>query len=257
MNCEDILLLQHAFIDQELDSAHELRFAEHLASCPSCAKQILALQAARTEVQSHATRHEVPTALFNSISVLISPDHDTHSAPSQKWLPLKWGATGAGLALAACLACVMIVSPNSSDQRGQQLIASHIRSLQENHLTDVISTDQHTVKPWFNGRSDISPPVIDLVAAGFPLIGGRLDYVDHHTTAVIVYRFKTHIINLFVWPSDPTAARSPSPSVQQGYNLLNWQDGDLQFWAVSDVNRVKLEEFVKLYRSQGPNQAIK
>jgi anti-sigma factor RsiW len=169
---------------------------------------------------------------------------------SNKWLPLKWGTTGAGLAMAACLAFFMIVSPNEEYLVEQQLAASHIRSLQDGHLTDVISTDQHTVKPWFNGRLDISPPVTDFAASGFPLIGGRLDYVDHHTVAVIVYRYNAHVINLFVWPSDQSKIDLNSVVTQQGYNMRHWHDFDLQFWAVSDVNAAKLAEFENLYRGQ-------
>jgi anti-sigma factor RsiW len=201
-------------------------------------------------IKTHATRYKVPPELYDKIAHLTAKEQSTVVVLSKKWLPLKWGSAGAALMLAACLAFFMIVSPNDDYLLEQQLLSSHIRSLQEGHLTDVISTDQHTVKPWFNGRLDISPPVVDLRADGFPLIGGRLDYVDHHSVAVIVYKYNAHIINLFVWPSDqPTIDRETSIS-QQGYHMRPWRNGDLRFWAVSDVNSAKLEEFEHLYRSQ-------
>jgi len=203
-------------------------------------------------IKTHATRYTAPPELYDKIARLTATEQSTIVPLSKKWLPLKWGSSGAALALAACLAFFMIASPNEQYLVEQELIASHIRSLQDGHLTDVISTDQHTVKPWFNGRLDVSPPVTDFNADGFPLIGGRLDYVDHHTVAVIVYRYNKHVINLFVWPSDQAKFNIETVAAQQGYNMRNWRDGDLQFWAVSDVNPAKLAEFEGLYRGQTP-----
>jgi len=252
MNCKDIEQLQHAFVDQELDPANAQAFAEHLAACPSCTKQLEALSAVRQAIKTQTTRHALPSELSAKIARMTATDRPTVIPLSKKWLPLKWGTTGAGLAMAACLAFLIIASPNEQYLVEQELIASHIRSLQDGHLTDVISTDQHTVKPWFNGRLDVSPPVTDFSTSGFPLIGGRLDYVDHHTVAVIVYRYNAHVINLFVWPAGGLDMDFGKVSAQQGYNMRHWHDGDLQFWAVSDVNPVKLSEFESLYRSQNP-----
>jgi len=250
MNCKDIAQLQHAYVDQELDPANTRAFAEHLAACPSCAKQLAELSAFRKTIKTQATRYAPPPGLYDKIARLKAAYGTTIAPPSKKWLPLQWGSAGAGLALAACLAFFMVVRPNSEYMLEQQLIASHIRSLQDNHLTDVISTDQHTVKPWFNGRLDVSPPVTDFSASGFPLVGGRLDYVDRHSVAVIVYRYNAHVINLFVWPAGRLHIGIESLAAQQGYNIRHWYDGDLQFWVVSDVNPAKLAEFENLYRGQ-------
>jgi len=201
-------------------------------------------------IKIHATRHTVPPELYDKIARMTTREQAAVIPLSKKWLPLKWGSAGAALALAACLAFFMIASPNDEYLLVQQLLSSHIRSLQDGHLTDVISTDQHTVKPWFNGRLDVSPPVIDLIANGFPLIGGRLDYVDHHSVAVIVYKYNAHVINLFVWASNQPKIDVESVVTQQGYNMRRWRNGDLQFWAVSDVNPAKLQEFENLYRNQ-------
>jgi len=200
-------------------------------------------------IKTYTTRHTAPPELYGKIARMTAAHQMNIVQPSKKWLPLKWGSTGAALAMAACLAFLMVVRPDNGYLLEQQLIASHIRSLQDGHLTDVISTDQHTVKPWFNGRLDVSPPVIDLVSNGFPLIGGRLDYIDHHSVAAIVYHYNKHVINLFVWPSDQPKIDIESVTAQQGYNMRHWHDGGLQFWAISDVNPAKLAEFENLYRS--------
>jgi anti-sigma factor (TIGR02949 family) len=170
MKCKDIEQLQHAFLDQELDPANAHAFAEHLAACPSCGKQLDAFLATKQAIKTQTTRHALPFELYKKVARMTASGQTTWASPSKKWLPLKWGTTGAGLAMAACLAFFMVARPDSEYMLEQQLIAGHIRSLQDNHLTDVVSTDQHTVKPWFNGRLDISPPVIDLTASGFPLI---------------------------------------------------------------------------------------
>lgn len=203
-------------------------------------------------IKIYATRHIAPPELYDEIVRMTKKEQPIVVALSKKWLPLKWGSTGAAVMLAACLAFLMMTGSNNEYLLEQQMLSSHIRSLQEGHLTDVISTDQHTVKPWFNGRIDVSPPVMDLIANGFPLIGGRLDYVDHHSVAVIVYKHNAHVINLFVWPSDQPKINSESIASLQGYNMRHWYDGGLQFWAVSDVNSGKLTEFENLYRDQNP-----
>jgi len=208
-------------------------------------------------IKTHATRYTVPPELYDKIARMAAKEQSKVVPISKKWLPLRWGSSGAALALAACLAFFMIASPNEQYLVEQELITSHIRSLQDGHLIDVVSTDQHTVKPWFNGRLDVSPPVTDLSASGFPLIGGRLDYVDHHTVAVIVYRYNAHVINLFVWPADGPGPDIGRVSLQQGYNMRHWHDSDLQFWAISDVNPAKLAEFENLYREKTQGSQIK
>jgi hypothetical protein len=127
---------------------------------------------------------------------------------------------------------------------GDQVVASHIRALQASHLVDVASSDQHTVKPWFDGRLDYAPPLRDLAAQGFPLEGGRLDYVDGRPVSALVYRRARHAINLFVWPAASHREREPSSRVVNGYNIVRWSEGDMAFWAVSD----DLDEFVRLWR---------
>lgn len=249
MNCKDIDQFQHAFVDGELAPADMRAVAVHLASCPDCSTRIEQLTALRQTIKT-ASRFAPPPGLYEKIAGLDMAEPPVVVAMPRRWLPLKWGGMGASIAMAACLAFLMITRPNEQFLIQQELIGSHIRSLQADHLTDVISTDQHTVQPWFNGRLDIAPPVIDLAASGFALVGGRLDYIDQHTVAVLIYRHNAHVINLFIWPAPQGVLGTSTATVQQGYNMQRWQAGDLQFWAVSDVNPVKLAEFEKLYRAR-------
>jgi anti-sigma factor RsiW len=157
--------------------------------------------------------------------------------------PWAWAGGGAGIAVAACAALLMVSIIGRQDEAlTRDLVAGHVRSLQVAHLVDVQTSDQHVVKPWFNGKLDFAPPVVELKDQGFPLVGGRLDYVDHRTVAAVVYRRGRHLINLFVWP-DAGAAGLEAVRHGDGYTLRHWRRGGLTFWAVSDVNPADLALF--------------
>jgi anti-sigma factor RsiW len=153
--------------------------------------------------------------------------------------------SGAMTALAASLAAVMVL-PNPASLE-DELVADHVRSTLASHLVDVETSDRHTVKPWFNGRIDFAPPVADLAAQGFPLVGGRLDYVRRQPAAALVYRRNKHLINLFVWSSQPGPSFAPSRAGRKGYALEHWRQGGLEFWAVSDVEATELAAFRAAY----------
>jgi anti-sigma factor RsiW len=138
------------------------------------------------------------------------------------------------------------------DAQAEQVLAGHVRSLMGTHLADVASTDQHTVKPWFDGRLDFAPPVYDLADQGFPLTGGRLDYVDGHRAAAMVYARRKHWINLFVWPVDADAPSAPRWQTRRGYHMAQWDAAGMRHWAVSDVNEAELRTFVTLLREREP-----
>jgi anti-sigma factor RsiW len=141
-------------------------------------------------------------------------------------------------------------APNNDQFLATQLIAGHVRSLMANHLTDVASSDQHTVKPWLDAKLDFAAPVVDLSGKGFPLIGGRLDYLDNHPVAALVYQRRKHFVNLFVWPATPDASKAQKMVTHQGYHLLHWTDSDFNYWAVSDVSDSDLQTFKQLFEGQ-------
>jgi len=242
MNCQD-------FFDGELDPLRCREIEQHLRDCPRCAALLSAQQSLRTALDRQALRFDAPAALHEKIRSSLrtrKTASPTRSFTLRFWL--SWGIPAA----AFLLLLSFVVGPRLAGSRQEQLVrelaSCHVRSLMGNHLLDVPSTDQHTVRPWFNGKLDFAPQVKDLSAEGFPLIGGRLDYVDGRTTAALVYRHRNHVINLFVWPAAGGKGGSVEVRSLQGYHLLGWQDNDLQCWAVSDLNEAELREFVGLWQ---------
>ncbi len=151
---------------------------------------------------------------------------------------LRWAGAFAVLALCTVIAWQLLPglrAPSNEQRLAAEVLTSHVRSLEANHLMDVVSTDQHTVKPWFDGKLDFSPPVEDLASDGFPLVGGRLDYLEGRQVAALVYQRRKHFINVFVWPEAAGSSSTQVLTPQQGYNMMRWSRGGFQFWAVSDV----------------------
>lgn len=238
----DFIRLQ-AFMDGELDAIHAAEVEAQIAACDHCAAQQARLLALR-----QALRQPPPVAAPDSLRQRLAaslaeaePPRFRRSPPTGR--PWSWLGAGAMLATATC-AGLFVVSAQirAGDSLTRELVAGHVRSLQADHLTDVATSDQHVVKPWFGGKLDFSPPVVELAPQGFPLVGGRLDYIDGRTVAAIVYRRGRHTINLFIWPSgDAGGPAEIEPG--DGYALLHWRQGGMTFWAVSDVNTADLRAF--------------
>ena len=198
-------------------------------------------------IKQRATYHDAPDLLRQRVLNSLRASRK----PRRSFRPLV-GALAASIALAVALS-VIVVQRSGRDTVEAQIFASHVRSLQVDHLMDVASSDQHTVKPWFAGKLDFSPPVRDLREQGFPLEGGRLDYLDGRSVAALVYKRHQHVINVFVWPQSSTAAESASS--RDGYNVLRWSEGGFAFWAISDLNPTELRELAADLRAPGASPA--
>jgi anti-sigma factor RsiW len=239
MTCEEAEILLHALIDGELDAGHVREVEAHVATCPRCAAALTAYREMSRAVASADLRYTAPAALRRRIEASLPQPRMT----SRRDL-LRGFAMGSAVSAIAASGLVVVALRGDDQQRiMSEVVSAHLRSLQAGHLTDVISTDQHTVKPWFNGRLDVSPPVIDLTAQGFTLVGGRLDYVDARAIGAVVYRRRQHVINLFV-SQTATAERQPGKiETIQGFNIRRWGDRGLNYWAVSDIGADELAEF--------------
>jgi anti-sigma factor RsiW len=240
MNCDDASVLVHALADGELDAGHAREVETHAAACRTCAAELAAAREMKTLLARTNLQFAPPASLRARIEGAIPKPQ----AVANRRTLLKGFALGSAMsALAASGIGFMVLRDARGDRLMGEAISAHLRSLQSEHLTDVLSSNQHTVKPWFNGKIDLAPPVPDLTAQGFTLIGGRLDFIDGKPVAALVYRRRAHVINVFVGQGLGAAPASPQLQVMQGFNLLRWRDGGLSVVAVSDLNSQELEEF--------------
>lgn len=205
-------------------------------------------------IQQHAERHPAPAGLRERIvAATRHADTPPQVAPAASgWR--NWLNLGAAFAMGVVVSVTVVYylnAVNAQDRLTQDVVSSHVRSLMATHLADVASSDHHTVKPWFAGKLDFSPPVHDLSAAGFPLVGGRLEYVGNRPAAALVYQRRQHVINVFVWPRDANASAPPAAATVQGFNVAGWENQGMQFWLVSDLNENELQTFAQLLRRSG------
>jgi anti-sigma factor RsiW len=254
VSCQETKDLIHGYVDGELDLVRSLEIERHIEGCESCSRDYRTQQELKRALQAVPLRFTASNDLRRRIRSSVRETGE--SAPARgalNWLQAwRWAGAAAALALVAVTGWNLghiSRAPSGDDLVAQEVIDSHVRSLMANHLEDVPSTDQHTVKPWFNGKLDFSPPVQDLAKEGFPLLGGRLDYLENRPVAALVYQRRKHLINLFIWPS--THASRQGAVMRQGYNLLHWTQSGMAFWAASDLNSTELQEFVKLLQQPG------
>ena len=208
-------------------------------------------------IKTMATRHKAPPELHGRIVAALTREDPLPAPPPRKrfWASLQQQWAGIGLAFACGVVASLTVTmfhaaPSEEDRLAQEIVAGHVRSLMAAHLADVASSDRHTVKPWFSGKLDFSPPVHDLANEGFQLTGGRLDYLDQRPVAALVYRRQQHTINLFVWPSGGAPSHEVKSLSRQGFNMTDWSDSGMQFRAVSDLNSGELLSFTQLLRQK-------
>jgi anti-sigma factor RsiW len=252
VTCDDLQTLLHGYVDGELDLVRHLDIERHLADCPRCAgvcKQLQVLQAALKGERFHFTP---PPALRRRIENSLRDLDDARPSHRRPW---GWLALAAAAALIVVGAWVIhrATIAVADDRMIREVVACHVRSVMlDEHLYDVKSSDRHTVKPWFLGKVDFAPVVGDFAAAGFPLAGGRLDYLDDRPVTALVYHRRKHVINLFAWPAPQSTDAGPYALTRQGYQLLHWTRGGITYWAVSDLNAAEMRTFADLVMQQAP-----
>src|SRR6266446_6699005 len=274
MNCDEATKLMDGYLDGELDPLTSQKIEQHLRDCHKCEQAYEAHTALSHAISRGAPYYKAPNELRQRVhsslldtigakdirsaarenQLLVKrPRAERRFVPSE--MPWNWLALAAAIILTAVIISSLLPrlkQPGSDQFLATQLIASHVRSLMANHLTDVASSDQHTVKPWLDAKLDFAPAVVDLSGQGFPLIGGRLDYLDNRPVAALVYQRRKHFINLFVWPGETGAARPTMAMSHEGYQLLHWADPDFNYWAVSDVNANDLQTFKQQFETRTP-----
>ena len=248
--CPDRQTAIQSYADGELDAVSAAALEDHLRICPGCAAALDEVMAVREALGAPLFRYEAPMALRARIERLtgLVTAQPPGTAPRRAFAP--WAGGGMIGAVAASLILLVGMPAVTSTALQDDLVESHVRSLEVSHLVDVPTSDRHVVKPWFNGRLDFSPPVPDLAAQGFPLVGGRLDYVDGHRVAALVYRRRLHTINLFVRPASATTSPVATTSRRQSYNLARWVFGGLEYWAVSDVAMDDVVAFRRAFQAK-------
>ena len=272
MTCDEAIKLMDGYLDGELDPITSQAIEQHLRECGRCDQAyktqgslIRAIGNAtpyfkapaelRERIQSSLRKETTGQPVRNGVRGAQVQFHKRQPEPRSILSEIPWNWLG--LAAAIILAAVIVLNvvprwqrPGADQFLATQLIASHVRSLMANHLTDVASSDQHTVKPWLDTKVDFAPPVVDLSSEGFPLVGGRLDYLDNRPVAALVYQRRKHFINLFVWPAEPNSSRATKTISRQGYQLLHWVDSDFNYWAVSDVGANDLQTLKQQFEAQ-------
>jgi anti-sigma factor RsiW len=242
LDCPVCRVRLQGYVDQELDPALAAEVAAHLAACTECAQVCEEFKALKVSVKRHAAYYPAPASLATS---LFAPE-----APAigfmerwRKWFAPAFSATA--LALAVML---YVATPGSEQPLMDEAVSSHVRSLMGEHLNDVVSSDRHTVKPWFTGKLDFSPPVFDYTAQGFPLLGGRLDYLQHQTAAALSYGHAKHIINVFILPTADADKPQQAQSIR-GFNVVSWQANHMRYVLVSDVEKGELQTLSQLLQN--------
>jgi anti-sigma factor RsiW len=245
--CQDRDLALQAMLDDELDPLAAAALKEHLRGCAGCREAFAKAQQLRLALRRSQLHATAPDHLRTRIAALMG------EAASPAWQRVRpgivpWLGGGAIGALAASLLLLLAVPMATEPTLADEVMSSQIRSLQSGHLVDVETSDRHTVKPWFNGRIDFSPPVVDLAPQGFPLVGGRLDVLEGRTVAALVFKRRLHTINLFIRPQ-PAGTRDAALA-RQGYAIEKWSAGGLEYWAVSDIPASELSNFHRIFAEE-------
>jgi anti-sigma factor RsiW len=249
VDCKETQTWLHSYLDGELDLARTVEIEQHIAGCAACSRARDSHRALQDSLRAASLQYRCPDLLRTRIEATVR--RETGRPISKLNVPRRYLAIAAALVLVAA-GVWFLMRPTSgeslNDRIAQDVVASHVRSLLADHLTDVASSDRHTVKPWFAGKLDFAPTVVDLSPEGFPLVGGRLDYLEHRPVAALVYSRRKHAINLFIWPSDHASGGDLQLTSTQGYQIAHWNEDGTAYWAISDLNSSELRQFVELIR---------
>jgi anti-sigma factor RsiW len=255
MNCAEARTLLDAYMDGELSIERSLELERHLKECPSCQAELASRRALGTGLREKLDYHSAPLSLHRALRNELGRADAASVAVASTVRPMPvWMRMAASLILVAGLSSALTYygTSTSGDVIPDEVFASHVRGVQsQNRLVDVVSSDRHTVKPWLDAKLDFAAPVKDLAGDDLPLLGGRVDYIDGHTVAALIYQSRKHIITLFTWPSDRPAG-AVATSMRRGDNIVQWSDGTMTYWAISDVAAPELIEFSERFRAAGP-----
>ena len=243
MEHDEIRSLIHPYADGELDAANIRLVEDHLAGCPDCRAVEQGIRRLHTALTNSTPAFRAPASLRKKIRADLRRETAAKSEPQTSW---SWLSFALGTACALLLLGFIFAQTYRGASRNaiaDQVVADHVRSLLATHLVDVVSSDQHTVKPWFDGKVDFAPEVHDFAAEGFPLAGGRLDYLDGKTVVALVYRRHQHPINLLISPAPGRSNSAREAMTRRGYNLIHWTQNEMSYWAVSDLNAAELDQF--------------
>ena len=249
MSCRETKDLLNAYVDGELDSASSLGVEKHIKGCESCFTDVENMRALTSAIHNGALRFNAPKTLKRNVAAAIRKVNPQTRSAFFSW---RWVTAFASIVLIVAATWTISTQRAASREQAQfvsEIISSHVRSLMANHITDVASSDSHTVKPWFSGKLDYSPPATDLTDRGFRLVGGRLDYIDGRPVAAVVYQRSQHFINLFVWPSSSgPAADGEGELTRQGYNVIHWSKSGMNYWLISELNLAELNDCARLLK---------
>jgi anti-sigma factor RsiW len=249
MRCTSSEHLLELYLDGELAARESVEVREHLDSCLACARQYRRLEQIGSDMRMHVGHYAPPAGLERRVQAALRKAAREERQPSR--LLQNWIAVAASVLLFVSIASNMALLRSHASARdllAQEVLSSHLRSLIGTHLVDIPSSDQHTVKPWFNGKLNFSPDVKDFARQGFPLVGGRIEYLDDRPVAALIYQRRRHLINLFLWPAPSSSSSGYSEMTKRGYNLVSWTQNGMTCWLVSDVQTSELEQFAQLYK---------
>lgn len=257
MECRDARALIDAYLDDELGIERSLELERHFESCPTCPEALVERRALGAALRDKLPYETAPRSLHRTVQAALDrADAASAATTTVRRVPPTWLRQAASFLLVAGLSSALTyyVAPRDAGLVPDEVFASHVRGmLSEGRMIDVASSDEHTVKPWFNNKLDFAPPVKNLTAEGFPLLGGRVDYIGGRRVAALLFRHRQHVITLFIWP-DMTGSRAIKTSIRRGDSLVHWSDGAMTYWAVSDLNAPDLLGFAKHYQVAEPIQ---